>query len=513
MVKKYRIHPGIGIARVGNSDQNDHFIGPEVPDLRFLPAPDGKYRNAQGKVRRQGTRFRIYEHTYAQPGDSAPISVREITAAEADITWEVHLANSKSHNQNGNVIPNDPGARKVQGKDQHVEVPGAVFGKPVPLGTLLTDGAARLVVLGGFGRAGSDQEGRPVTSIRNPWWYDDTSDGPVRATITLKGTGEKPPVDPAWVIVGPPKFAAPTVPIVTLYDIAQNAMSPQQPQPLSFTTDIYPLLYRVSMMQWVSKSAREGFGPGKDDFLQPERFAKLKDPSPPHKAERVKVFATFEANKVPPPRTVTTYQMKILQSWSQGNFAADWPADRHPGNPPDVVPFASLSPLQQTQALDRAGLSAGLGGSFSPGMEAASVMASKNTYEESLRILRTLAPGTLTRQLAIPWQGDFNFPCTEYWWPAGRPGSVTQNGSDFYQWVPWPEQSGTNVEMVKDWWQLGFLRRDPAPPYAHRETERLLPIPTEEHEIPSEAEALKEMKQQGLLDDLPAETARQLGLA
>src|SRR5689334_4175862 len=53
----YRIHPGIGIARVGNSP-DDFFIGPEAPGIpptlkkpgapRF---PKGKYKDDQGRIK------------------------------------------------------------------------------------------------------------------------------------------------------------------------------------------------------------------------------------------------------------------------------------------------------------------------------------------------------------------------------------------------------------------------------------------------------------------------------
>ena len=47
--KVYRIHPGIGVARIGNSrapGEDGFFIGPETPDIDFVP-PGGKYRDAK----------------------------------------------------------------------------------------------------------------------------------------------------------------------------------------------------------------------------------------------------------------------------------------------------------------------------------------------------------------------------------------------------------------------------------------------------------------------------------
>jgi hypothetical protein len=51
------IHPSIGVARVGDS-QEAFFIGPEVVDP--LPQPPGFYRDESGALKRQAARFRIY---------------------------------------------------------------------------------------------------------------------------------------------------------------------------------------------------------------------------------------------------------------------------------------------------------------------------------------------------------------------------------------------------------------------------------------------------------------------
>lgn len=57
-----RIHPAIGIARVGNAEpgenSRDYFIGPQVPNR--TPAPEGGYRDARGRLKRQAAEFRIY---------------------------------------------------------------------------------------------------------------------------------------------------------------------------------------------------------------------------------------------------------------------------------------------------------------------------------------------------------------------------------------------------------------------------------------------------------------------
>lgn len=103
MPVQYRIHPAIGVARVGDS-LDDFFIGPEAPGIPpTLTRPDapvlpggqkGKYKDDKQRIKRQGARFRIYEYTTSDAG--AVAKVREITAADARIEWEVHLANRKA---------------------------------------------------------------------------------------------------------------------------------------------------------------------------------------------------------------------------------------------------------------------------------------------------------------------------------------------------------------------------------------------------------------------------------
>jgi len=50
------IHPGIGVARIGDSP-DDYFLGPEVPPPGA--PPDGGYRDRSGALKRQAARFRL----------------------------------------------------------------------------------------------------------------------------------------------------------------------------------------------------------------------------------------------------------------------------------------------------------------------------------------------------------------------------------------------------------------------------------------------------------------------
>ena len=69
----YRIHPAIGVARVGDSP-DEYFIGPEAPGVppsltnpSDSSAQPGSYKDRQHRIKRQGARFRIYEYTTDRP--------------------------------------------------------------------------------------------------------------------------------------------------------------------------------------------------------------------------------------------------------------------------------------------------------------------------------------------------------------------------------------------------------------------------------------------------------------
>ena len=82
-----KIHPGLGIARVGNSP-TEFFIGPETPGQ--ITHPMGGFKDKHGRIKRQAARFRVYAYNAA----GEPIA--ELTADNADIRWTVALANKKA---------------------------------------------------------------------------------------------------------------------------------------------------------------------------------------------------------------------------------------------------------------------------------------------------------------------------------------------------------------------------------------------------------------------------------
>ncbi|WP_437476103.1 LodA/GoxA family CTQ-dependent oxidase [Sorangium sp. So ce1014] len=322
-----KIYPGIGVARVGNSPEA-FFIGPENPGA---PATvPGGYKDAQGRVKRQAARFRIYAY------DAAGRALGELTAAHATITWRVELANKKASftrfgdkyidptegERNPDVQGEDragldirPGPREItgtcasgakhrfdSGTFRFPLAEGTYETRNVPLGELQTDAEGRLLVLGGFGKSASALPDNPVgnrkTATKPPFnnyannvgWYDDISDGPVSATVVaddrlIEVRGN------AHVLVAPPDFAPDLTNIVTLHDVAREAWSPTPPAEVSFYRDVLPILRRIAELRWVNANALRGHGPGRrGDFLDPKVEQQLASPGATSAPLRQAVF-------------------------------------------------------------------------------------------------------------------------------------------------------------------------------------------------------------------------------
>ena len=96
MTKVYKIHPGMGFARVGPSTQG-YFLAGETPgaapvdiDAAGNEVAFSGYKDASKIMRRQGARFRIYEYDRDEASGRLTLA-REITLADPDIKWSVSL--------------------------------------------------------------------------------------------------------------------------------------------------------------------------------------------------------------------------------------------------------------------------------------------------------------------------------------------------------------------------------------------------------------------------------------
>jgi hypothetical protein len=503
------IYPPVGIARVGGSE-TEYFIGPEVPGQdRTPPGPNG-WKDADGQLLRQVARFRLYAY------DGNNTLLGEVTAGDADVVWQVHLANRKpawfnfdmamdipefdgsqgtppmrSARRNAAVVGTDrknlvidPGPRtisgtKTSGKKYRFDG-GKFYDIEVPLGELRTDEAGRLLVFAGRGISGSNPPNQQAhTFANNDGWYDDVADGPVTATVAIKGRAVA--VEHAWVVVGPPDYAPGVTPVVTMYDILYDVGcqldSSLRPHLPSFTNDILPLFSRLAVNQWVNAGFGQLWGwKGVEDFtallptmssntefarpLRAEIFARFRNPD----------YSSMAATEIPPvygdgvniPATnpmqwyaVTKLQYEFLRQWAAGNFVSDYDPAHVTPKTIDEVPLAA-----QPLALTKAALENCIGGPFHPGCEMTWPLRQPIMYASPFRIkLRTEEPrdegnwltsrivlsvggpldgsvaGDISRWMAVPWQTDTSSCLYAYqgyaegvflptFWPARVPNNV-----------------------------------------------------------------------------------------
>ncbi|WP_435240351.1 LodA/GoxA family CTQ-dependent oxidase [Streptomyces cucumeris] len=464
------VHPAIGIARVGNS-ATEFFHGPELPDER--PAAPGFHRDAQGAIKRQGARFRLYGY------DADGRVVREVTAdSHARITWRVHLANKKAAWYQFHLaldIPDaralpadrltlrnkaeadraslviDPGSRTLSGSSAGTAAfdTGKIKGVTVRLGEMRTDALGRLTVLGGTGRSGSWNQSPLTGFANNDGWYDDTADGPVSATVTLDG--RQIPVDPAWVVVAPPNYAPGLKSIRTLYDLLQDVFISKgrlpRPEKVSFTAHIEPVLRRFCELQWVNRGFAVQFGWGAPHhFLDPRRRARLAAPDDRNRETRRQFYLALRhyprdgASPAPWPwiygdamasrprsqlqhLALTATQDALLQRWVAGDFV--------PGNSADGPATLADAPLaEQPALLDRAALDHCLADAFHPGCEVTWPLRHDTLYTAPFRV-RQRASGQaepsygaqLTPDVALSARGPLH---------AQGPGDLTR-----WMAVPW----------------------------------------------------------------------------
>ena len=99
-IKSIRIHPGIGIARLGNSDE--FYIGPEAPGVVADPGGSngpgpsgGTYRDGEARLKRQAQRFRVYAY---DADDKVVAELSSDSDLVQSVRWRVHVRNMKAAN-------------------------------------------------------------------------------------------------------------------------------------------------------------------------------------------------------------------------------------------------------------------------------------------------------------------------------------------------------------------------------------------------------------------------------
>ncbi|MBO9479981.1 LodA/GoxA family CTQ-dependent oxidase [Salinisphaera sp. G21_0] len=467
VIVRAAIHPGIGVARVGNAE-TAYFIGPEVTE----PAPEanGFYRTPENSLKRQAARFRIYGY------NAAGEVVSELTSENANITWQVHVANDKAdwfHFIQAMDIPEsrdlvverrneeikgearkelviDPGVREISGISSHGPEyrfdSGTFKGQKVYLGELQTDESGRLIFLGGHGKSASPSHQPPFLeddpdSFNNaPDWYDDMSDGPVNATVAINGRNI--PVEGAWVITAPPNYAPELTSWRTMYDLMVDVYTQNGwfavPDTTLFTRDVLPFLKRFSNLQWVNQGFAAMFGKGRPmDFSNPEFIARLAqtpkrvvsplsgepaviDPYGELRRQILNTFRPFQPGFNDPRLWPWLYgddfngdlqggspnTMLALPSLQQMHLQR-W-ADGHFDNDwkPGFEPARTLSevPLEeQPEMLDRAAMTFCLADAFHPGCELTWPMRHASLYRKPFRIRQSTVP-----ELPDQWGATLN---------------------------------------------------------------------------------------------------------
>jgi hypothetical protein len=258
---QFRVHPAIGIARMGDSETAFHisrefptFLQEKFPKLRPNPRPrthpwnfaanaaravtsagfkqvdpsladPNRFKDKAGRIMPQAARFRVFAYVYQSADISGPpVRIIEVTADIAQIEWRVRLGNVKSITSAGGR----KNAFNLAAAPQSLATSGAAAapvqvknGTRPALGTLFleqragdnTKATGRLLVIGNRGE--STGSGVPNTLWTDDW-FDSAADGPVEAVITpdldklrtAAGRGAAEPVHYLDHGVAAPKAAA-----------------------------------------------------------------------------------------------------------------------------------------------------------------------------------------------------------------------------------------------------------------------------------------------------------------
>jgi hypothetical protein len=519
-IVKAAIHPAIGIARVGSSE-TEYLLGPQVPFS--APREANSSHDEAGQLKREAVEFRIYGY------DEDNSVVAELTADNADIVWSVHVANAKAawfkfrhamdiDSQKDTVVKRrnphivdpeercrmiiDPGRRFIGGRNQggqaqHRFDTGKFKDLAVYLGELRTTQAGRLIFLGGYGVSRSPNgapphvEGEEDAFGNAADWHDDIADGPVDATVRIDGV--EIPTEGAWVVSAPPNYAPDLKSWRTLYDLMHDLyvsagwLRPKEKP--SFTEDIYPVLGRLSSLQWVNKAFAAIFGhKAPFDFLDGARIRQLSQVHGGHELDlfrplRVAVFRIFREQEQHPSDpaawpwlygdtfgtgedndpylnlALSGERARYLKAWTDGDFVEDWGALPRPPVDIDSYPLGD-----QPSALDRAMLDFCAADAFHPGIELTWPMRHLSIYEKPFRIRRAKEPeadygsqldvrtaldfsgplhgqfpGSLSRWMLVPWQVDTGGCLAGYsdqlvydapsFWPSRVPNNVLSHES------------------------------------------------------------------------------------
>lgn len=356
--------------------------------------------------------------------------------------------------------------------------------------------SGRLLVVGGYGRAAGimDVYDKPPPledAIDNDNWFDDTSDGPVRALVIFDD-GTMVEAVSAWFVCTDPGYAPQVRNVVSTWDdiystwVEKLGLVPElfsngryNPDfPAAFDRDVLPIFHAALLQRWATNLPNKGIkghehvaaiGPSDDPKAKIPNFDSLiRKPEGEDEVEAKMPLALGDAMKSFLSLNPTQYF--LLRQWYEGKAVESGPLEG-PG-----------------ERLDRVVLTNCLGGRYSPGIDLTFIVRDTHLYAADwqgvtgpFRINRAdldyakavkdlpflnvgyvplrdapVEPGDLCKFMALPWHCDYNSCAvhepdpnpkgnnTLYWsWPAQRPVAVypaelcvrTEDGN----WQPGPQ--------------------------------------------------------------------------
>jgi L-lysine 6-oxidase len=434
------------------------------------------FKDGVGRIKRQAARFRLFR--YDDHGEAREVSLQ--SADIENIEWTAHIANKKpiwftfselqgdlefgpeNSYENQHIPRNnpnvtrlserkaliiDPGPRSVSSPQSTVafsryNIPEEYSNGSFPpvdaggqqidvLGELRMNNEGELIALGGFGKVTGSGD---ITSFRGAAGYwDDISDGYVVARITLTD-GAVIDADPAWLVVGSPKFVPEVVNIITLADTMEDVAirfmnanpamfkaesdtdmdfckgveyTPlngyQSDYIVNFERDIRPIIERPQAYRWVAnvptmsefssprfdvRDASDGNAENRREYfsyfrvpLLPQDYA---DVYPTMKRGPAHMFADDGLPMMPlnsGDNSVTNngpiYKFLTL-SPTQYFYMHQWVAGKFTLDPP--------APLPRDLELDHVDVSNCVGGPFSPGIEVTWIVRNAPIYSKPFQI-------------------------------------------------------------------------------------------------------------------------------
>lgn len=369
--------------------------------------------------------------------------------------------------------------------DYPVSFPDDHFDMFNPLGSIdslgemtIEAGTGRLIVAGGYGKAsGIMRDGTPPSlgdAIDNDFWFDDTSDGVVHATVVFD-SGDPVEAVQGWVVCTDPGYAPQTRNVVSTWDDIYNtwvekmALSPSMYSngqyndvyKAAFDQDILPVFHAAFLQRWntnLPMGAIRGheymasIKPSDDPHKKLPSFEQLiRDPNDTSQDDEGTKMPLALGDATKSFLSVTTTQYQMLSQWYASKFEQHGAA------------------LGIGEKLDRVTMENCLGGRYSPGIDLTFIVRDENLYQQDwqgetgpFRLnlatldystatkskaflsegyvpLRTakVEPGDLCKFMSQPWHTDYNSCATHtpdpnpsgnntlYWsWPAQRPVAV-----------------------------------------------------------------------------------------